>query len=153
MWRNILTRVAILTLLAACMVCVGQVRSQTMQPATNTMLLGCIEGRALRIVNGYPACSTTIAPTVSSCGSGASVSANATDFVGQVTTGSTLIASCTITLSKLYTNLGCIAQSNSTSTAVSGAPVVGTANGKTTVVIGLTLGIVGGKITYTCFPV
>jgi hypothetical protein len=126
---------------------------QTMQPGTNTPLQGCIEGRALRIVNGYPACSTTVSPTVSSCGTGAAMSANATDFVGQVTTGSSLITACTVTFSKLYTSLGCLAQSNTSSSAVAGAPVIGTAGGKTTMTISLTLALTAGRITYSCFPV
>lgn len=131
----------------------GAAYAQTMQqPAVNTPLLGCVEGRALRIVNGYPACSTTVAPTVS-CGSGGSISTNATDFVGQVTTGVSVITGCKITLSKLYTSLGCIAQSNSASSSVAGSPVVGAENGKTTVTITLTLALSAGKITYTCFPV
>lgn len=127
--------------------------AQTMQPAVNTPLLGCVEGRALRVVNGYPACSTTIPPTVSSCGTGAAMSANATDFVGQVTTGGSLVTSCKVTLSKLYTSLGCLAQSNSSSSSVAGSPIVGAENGKTTVTVSLTLALTAGKITYTCFPV
>jgi len=146
----------VILVLAAGALLVGAALAQQaamQQPATNTPLLGCVEGRALRIVNGYPACSTTVAPTVSSCGTGASVSAQATDFVGQIVTGSSLITSCVLTLSKLYSNLGCIAQSNTTATSVAGAPVVGSAGGKTTVTVTLTLGIASGRVTYTCFPV
>lgn len=63
--------------------------ARTMRPGTNTLLVGCVEGRAFRIVGGYPAC--TIAPTVSNCGSGAALSANATELVGQITTGTSLL--------------------------------------------------------------
>lgn len=129
--------------------------AQTMQPGTNTPLMGCIEGRALRIVNGYPACATTSAPAVSNCGTGASLSANATDFVGQITTGTSLLGGCKVTFSKLYASppLGCIAQSNSSASAVAGSPVIGAENGKTTMTISLTLALTAGKITYSCFPV
>lgn len=139
--------------LGGLVVLAGVALAQTMQPAVNTPLLGCIEGRALRVVNGYPACSTTIPPTVSGCGTGAAMSASATDFVGQVTTGGSLVTSCKVTLSKLYTSLGCLAQSNSSSSSVAGSPVVGAENGKTTVTVSLTLALTAGKITYTCFPV
>lgn len=128
-------------------------QAPTMQPGTNTPLQGCIEGRALRVVNGYPACSTTVAPTLSNCGSGASLSANATDFVGQITTGASLVSGCTVTFSKLYANLGCLAQSNSSASAVAGSPVIGTAGGKTTMTINLTLALSAGRVTYSCFPV
>lgn len=140
---------------AACgvLVLAGFAFAQTMQPAVNTPLLGCIEGRALRIVNGNPACSTTVMPTVSNCGSGAALSANATDFVGQVTTGASLVGGCKVTFSKLYTSLGCLAQSNSSASSVAGSPVIGTENGKTTMTISLTLALTAGKITYSCFPV
>jgi hypothetical protein len=100
-----------------------------------------------------PACSTTVPPTVSNCGTGATMSAQATDFVGQVTTGGTLVSACTVTFSKLYASLGCLAQSNTTSSSVAGAPVIGTAGGKTAMTISLTLALTAGKITYSCFPV
>lgn len=128
-------------------------QAPTMQPGTNTPLQGCIEGRALRVVNGYPACSTTVAPTLSNCGTGAALSANATDFVGQITTGSSIVSGCMVTFSKLYANLGCLAQSNSSASAVAGSPVIGTANGKTTMTINLTLALSAGRVTYSCFPV
>ena len=133
----------------------GAVLAQTMQPATNTPLIGCIEGRALRIINGYPACASTGAPTVSNCGTNPSLSANATDFVGQVNTGASLITSCKVTFSKLYASppLGCLAQTNSATALLSGTPVIGAENGKTTMTINLTLALTSGRVTYSCFPV
>jgi hypothetical protein len=126
--------------------------AQTMQPATNTPLRGCVEGRALRIVNGYPACSTTVAPTLTNCGSSASVSALATDFVGQVTWTS-LTSACTIILSKDYgANFGCLVQSNS-SASLALTPTISTVSGKTQVAVPLTVSLGSGKLTYTCFPV
>lgn len=142
-----------LAALCGILIGLGAAYAQTMQPAVNTPLVGCIEGRALRIVNGYPACSTTVAPTVSNCGTGAALSANATDFVGQITTGANLLSGCKVTLSKLYASLGCLAQSNSSASSVAGSPVIGAENGKTTVTVSLTLALTAGKITYTCFPV
>ena len=62
-----------------------------------------------------------VPPSVSNCGTGASMSAQATDFVGQVTTGSSLVTSCTITFSKLYSSFGCIAQSNAASSSPKGS--------------------------------
>lgn len=151
--RNVFTIAMIVALIIVGCLSLGAALSQTMQPGTNTPLMGCVEGRALRILNGYPACSSTSTPTISGCGLGSSISALSTDFVGQVTTGTSLLSTCTITLSKLYASLGCIAQSNSTSAAVAGSPVVGSANGKTTISISLTATLFSGKITYTCFPV
>ncbi len=126
--------------------------AQTMQPGTNTPLVGCVEGRALRIVNGYPACSTTVQPTLTNCGTGATLSSNATDFVGQISwTG--VITACTVVLSKNYgTNLGCLVQSNSSASLVT-TPTISTVNNKTQVAIPLTLSLSAGKITYSCFPV
>lgn len=140
---------------AACAIILlaGSALAQTMTPATNTPLLGCVEGRALRIVNNAPACSTTIAPTVSSCGTGAAMSAQATDFVGQITTGTTLITTCVVTFSKLYASFGCLAQSNTSASAIAGSPVIGSAGGKTTMTISLTVALAVGKITYFCGPV
>ena len=131
----------------------GSALAQTMTPATNTPLVGCVEGRALRIVNNAPACSTTVTPILSTCGTGASLSTNATDFVGQITTGAALLNGCKVTFSKLYTSFGCIAQSNSSASAVAGSPVIGVENGKTTMTVNLTIALTAGKITYFCGPV
>lgn len=124
----------------------------TMQPGTNTPLVGCIEGRALRVVNGFPACATTVKPTLTSCGSSPTLSAQATDFVGQIAwTG--LISACTLVLSKDYgTGFGCLVQSNSSASLVT-TPTISTVSGKTQVAIPLSLSLSAGKVTYSCFPV
>lgn len=123
-------------------------------PATNTPLVGCVNGRSLRVVNNNPACSTGTPPVVSGCGgTDASVSANATDFVGQINTGSALITKCTLTFSAVYPSFGCLAQSNTGVTQLATAPIVTTANNKTTMEISLTLAIAKGKLTYFCAPV
>src|ERR1700761_5226408 len=106
---------------------VGAAHAQSPVPGTNTPLNGCIEGRALRIINGWPACAPAGAPTLSSCGTGGSINTTSTDFVGQITTGTGIVTSCVMKLSKLYTNpgLGCLAQSNSSTAGVAGTPLVG----------------------------
>lgn len=125
--------------------------SQVQLPAVNTPLTGCIEGRVARVVNGFIQCAQTSSPTISSCGTSPSLSSNATDFIGQVTFGSGLLTACTISFTKLYTTgLGCIAQTNSGSIAVAGAPVMGTAGGVTTMTINLLLNGGGTKVTYIC---
>lgn len=131
------------------------IQAQTNLPGTNTPLTGCVEGRAVRIVNGMPACSTTVAPVLTGCGTGASMSANATDNVGQITTGTGIVTSCVMKMSKLYSSpsFGCIGQTNSTTSLIAGSPVVGTDGTVTTVTFSLVLSLASGKITYNCFPV
>ena len=119
-------------------------------PATNTPLVGCVEGRVARVVNGVIGCAQTAPPTVSSCGTSPSLSANATDFVGRVTFGAGLLTACVVTFSQLYPSLGCVAQTNSGAIAVAGSPVMGSAGGKTTMTINLLLNGGGTQVTYFC---
>lgn len=125
---------------------------QALAPATNTPLTACIEGRVARVVNGYIACAQTFSPTVASCGTSPSLSTNATDFIGRVTFGAGLLTSCVVSFTKLYSNpsLGCIAQTNSGTIAVAGAPVMGTGGGVTTMTINLLLNGAGTQVTYIC---
>lgn len=139
--------IAILGLL----ICVAAAIAQTPMPAVNTPLVGCIEGRVARVVNGLIGCAQTASPTISSCGTSPSLSSNATDFIGRVTFGAGLLTACTISFTKLYPNsLGCIAQTNSGSIAVAGAPVMGTGGGVTTMTINLLLNGGGTQVTYIC---
>jgi hypothetical protein len=132
----------------------GALAQTTMQPGTNTPLIGCVEGRALRIVNGFPACSPVAKPTLSSCGTNPTLSANATDFVGRITwTG--LANSCVLTLSKDYgTTIGCLVQSNSSLSLATTPTIASTGSpAKTTVTIPVSVSLSSGQVMYICAPV
>ena len=132
-----------------------QVYAQTPVPGTNTPLQNCVEGRALRVVNGWPACANTGSPSLNGCGTGPVLSSNATDFVGEVTFGSGIITTCTLTMTKKYSSpsLGCLAQTNSGTVLLSGRPVVDNSGTFTTLTITLTLSGPGTKVFYICSPI
>lgn len=120
-------------------------------PPINTPMTGCVEGRGVRWTGGTLGCqpSSGTAPTLSGCGTGASLSANATDFAGIITTGTGIVTSCTVTFSQTYLSpLGCLAQSNSSTVALT----LGQGVSQNQMVLTFALTLAGGKVAYTCFP-
>ena len=121
-------------------------QSVVVLPPTNTPLVGCVEGRAARIVGNTVGCGPTAATAVT----GGTLSPNANDFFGQVTTTSGL--SIVLTMTKLYNpGLGCLVQTNSI--AFTALPVTGATSTNSTLTITLSLSTPGAKLTYLCSPI
>lgn len=120
-------------------------------PAVGTPYIGCIEGRALRIVGGAPSCTTTGVPTLTACGAG-TITATASDFTGQVTLPAGL-SSCTLTLTQLYaSNFFCVAQSQGSVGLSLGTATITNTAPKTTITFPTGLSLSGAKFGYICSP-
>lgn len=117
----------------------GQVGVGTTAPAASSLLeVGTGNGAAesLRVTTkGILEFHATTAPTVSSCGTSPSV-ASGSDQAGDVTTGTSLSNSCTITFASAYTNIphcfcsdrttksACIAQATSSTVVLAASSTV-----------------------------
>lgn len=143
--------VAILAELAWLAMAAAQTPANT-NPAVGTKLTGCVEGRALRIVNGMPSCTPTGVPTLSGCGSG-TIDSIATDFTGQVTLPAGL-TTCTIVLTKLYSvNFVCLVGAQKAAITINlGAPTVGNNGSNTTIQVPFGLSLTGASFGYFCAP-
>ena len=125
--------------------------AQVVNPAVNAPLFGCVEGRALRIVNGAPSCASTSPPTLSACGT-ATITTSATDFIGQVTLPAGL-TSCTIVMTKLYTpSFVCVVQAQNGTTLSLGASTVGNNGTVSTLAVPFGLSVAAAKFGYICGP-
>lgn len=121
-------------------------------PAVGTPLTGCVEGRALRIVNGMPSCAQTATPTLSAC-TGGSIDTNATDFIGYITIPAG-VTTCTIVMTKLYaTTFVCLIQALKPSIALTlGAQTVGNNGTASTLTVPFGLTLSATALGYICGP-